>query len=117
VAQALLDLKLPADGPIVVLSDNALDHLVLLLAGMYIGRAVCTVSSGYCRLAGGDYTRIHGILQALRPALVYGSDAAVYGPPLLHAGVQAQAVFARAPARTPARCPSTRCARWPRTRR
>jgi feruloyl-CoA synthase len=62
-----------------VLSDNALDHLVLLLAGMHIGRAVCTVSSAYTRLAGGDYGRIHAILQALDPALVYASDAAIYG--------------------------------------
>ena len=53
VAQALLDLQLPAQQPIVVLSDNALDHLVLMLAAMHIGRAVCTVSSGYCRLANG----------------------------------------------------------------
>ncbi len=70
VAQALLDLDLAPDGPVVVLSDNSLDHLVLLLAGMHIGRAVCTVSSGYCRLAGGDFSRIHGILQSLQPALI-----------------------------------------------
>ena len=48
---------------------------------------VCTVSSGYCRLAQDDYSRIHGILQTLDPALVYGSDAAIYGPPLVDAGV------------------------------
>ena len=93
VAQGLLDLQLPAGKPIAVLSDNSLDHLVLLLAGMHIGRAVCTVSSAYCRLAGGDHSRIHGILQALDPALVYASDAAVYGPPLLGAGIDAVAVF------------------------
>ena len=93
VAQGLLDLQLPAGKPIAVLSDNSLDHLVLLLAGMHIGRAVCTVSSAYCRLAGGDHSRIHGILQALDPALVYASDAAVYGLPLLGAGIDAVAVF------------------------
>ena len=93
VAQGLLDLQLPAGKPIAVLSDNSLDHLVLLLAGMHIGRAVCTVSSAYCRLAGGDHSRIHGILQALDPALVYASDAAVYGPPLVGAGIDAVAVF------------------------
>jgi len=79
VAQALLNLALPAAKPVVVLSDNALDHLVLLLAGMHVGRAVCTVSSGYCRLAGGDFSRVHGILQTLNPALVYASNAATYG--------------------------------------
>ena len=95
VAQSLLDMALPAGKPVVVLSDNALDHLVLLLAGMHVGRAVCTVSSGYCRLAQNDYSRIHGILQALDPALVYASDAAVYGPPLRDAGVTPVAVFSR----------------------
>jgi feruloyl-CoA synthase len=95
VAQGLLDLGLDPAKPIVVLSDNALDHLVLLLAGMHIGRAVCTVSSAYCRLAGGDYARIHGILQALDPALVYASDAAVYGPALHDAGVSPVLVFSQ----------------------
>jgi feruloyl-CoA synthase len=82
VAQALLDMSLPAGKPVVVLSDNALDHLVLLLAGMHIGRSVCTVSSAYSRLAGGDSSRIHSVLRTLDPALVYASDAQVYGPPL-----------------------------------
>ena len=45
IAQSLLGLKLQPQAPIVVLSDNAIDHLLLMLAGMHIGRAVCTVSS------------------------------------------------------------------------
>jgi len=93
VAQGLLNLNLPAGKPLAVLSDNSLDHLVLLLAGMHIGRAVCTVSSAYCRLAGTDFSRIHGILETLDPALVYGSDAKVYGAPLKGAPVQPVAVF------------------------
>lgn len=101
LAQALLDLQLPPGKPIVVLSDNSIDHLVLLLAGMHIGRAVCTVSSAYCRLAGSDFSRIHGILQTLDPSLVYGSDAAVYSPPLLEAGITAVAVFSQGAAGHP----------------
>jgi feruloyl-CoA synthase len=96
VAQALLDLRLPAARPIVVLSDNALDHLVLMLAGMHIGRAVCTVSSGYCRLAQGEFSKIHGILRTLEPALIYASDAAVYGPAIAGCGIDdAVVVFSR----------------------
>ena len=101
VAQALLNLALPAGKPVVVLSDNALDHLVLLLAGMHVGRAVCTVSSGYCRLAGGDLSRIHGILQALDPALVYASDATTYAPALVGAGVQPVQVYSQGAASVP----------------
>lgn len=92
IAQSLLGLKLAPQAPIVVLSDNALDHLLLLLAGMHIGRAVCTVSSAYCRLTR-DHTKIHGILNTLGPALVYASDAAVYGPALASSGLHAVVVF------------------------
>jgi feruloyl-CoA synthase len=93
VAQGLLNLNLPAGQPVVVLSDNTLDHLVLLLAGMHVGRAVCTVSSAYCRLAGGDFSRLHAILKALDPALVYASDAKGYGAALKSAPLPAVAVF------------------------
>ena len=93
VAQGLLDLRLPPERPLVVLSDNGLDHLVLLLAGMHIGRPVCTVSSAYCRLAAGDFGRIHGILRTLGPALVYASDAKVYAPALAQAGIEAVQVY------------------------
>ena len=95
VAQGLIDLSLTPGAPIVVLSDNALDHLVLLLAGMHIGRAVCTVSSGYSRLAGSDFTRIHGILATLQPALVYASDVKPYGAALEGAPIDARVVFSR----------------------
>ncbi len=94
LAQGLLELKLAPQAPIVVLSDNALDHLLLLLAGMHIGVPVCTVSSAYCRLTT-DYTKIHGILNTLGPALVYASDAQVYGAALRAAGLQAPVVFSR----------------------
>ena len=93
VAQGLLNLKLPAEAPVVVLSDNSLDHMVLLLAGMHVGRPVCTVSSGYCRLAGGDFSRIHGILNALQPALIYAHDAATYGPAVKSSGLKVAVVF------------------------
>ena len=81
LAQGLLDLDLPAGKPVVVLSDNSVDHALLALATMHIGRAICTVSSAYCRLTQ-DHTKIHAILDALDPALVYAAEPSVYGPPL-----------------------------------
>ena len=94
-AQALLDLHLPPGRPLVVLSDNGLDHLVLMLAGMHIGRPVCSVSSSYTRLAAGDYARVQGILRLLDPALVYASDAAVYAPALAGSGLAPVQVYSR----------------------
>ncbi|MBL0918729.1 MAG: feruloyl-CoA synthase [Hydrogenophaga sp.] len=94
VAQSLLDMKLPADAPVVVLSDNAIDHLLLVLATQHIGRASCTVSSAYCRLTK-EYSKVHGILQTLQPALVYASDAAVYGPAIAGSGLNVPVVFSQ----------------------
>ncbi len=78
IAQALLDLRLPAGQPVVVLSENAIDHALLMLTCLHIGRAVCTVSSAYSRLAS-DHSKLHAMLDALGPCLVYASHASVYG--------------------------------------
>jgi feruloyl-CoA synthase len=94
VAQALLDLKLPPGQPIVILSDNAIDHAVLMLAAMHIGRTACSLSSAYSRMAK-DPSRLHGMLKALGPSLIYASDAKVYGGALAGCGVEAVAVFSR----------------------
>ena len=79
LAQALLDMDLPPGKPTVVLSDNAIDHALVMLASMFAGRPVCAISSAYCRLTK-DYGKVHGMLDALDPALLYAADPAVYGP-------------------------------------
>jgi feruloyl-CoA synthase len=94
IGQALLDLDLPAGSPVVVLSDNAVDHALLALAAMHVGRPVCTVSSAYSRLTK-DHSKLRGILQALQPALVYASDAAMYGPAIAACEVGVPVVFSR----------------------
>jgi feruloyl-CoA synthase len=92
VAQGLLDLHLPPGAPVVVLSDNSVDHALLMLAAMHVGRPVCTVSSAYCRLAR-EFSNVRRILQSLRPALVYAADAKVYGPAIAAAQVDAVVVL------------------------
>lgn len=94
VAQGLLHLGVPKDRPVVILSDNAIDHAVLMLATMHIGRTACSLSSAYSRMAK-DPTRLHGMLRALDPALIYASDAKVYGAALAGCGVNAITVFSR----------------------
>jgi feruloyl-CoA synthase len=80
--------------PIVILSDNAIDHAVLMLAAMHIGRTACSLSSAYSRMAK-DPSRLHGMLKALGPSLIYASDAKVYGGALAGCGVEAVTVFSR----------------------
>ena len=92
IAQSLLDLDLPAGKPVVTLSDNSVDAALLALAAMHVGRPACTVSSAYCRLTK-DYGKIRAILDTLDPALVYASDASVYGPAVEAWGGKAPVVY------------------------
>lgn len=92
VAQALLDLDLPRERPIAILSDNAIDHAVMMLATMHIGRVSCSLSSAYSRMTQ-DFSRLAGMLQLLGPALVYAADAKVYGPALAACGLDVPCVF------------------------
>jgi feruloyl-CoA synthase len=79
LGQALIDLNLPPGKPVVVLSENSINHVLLMLASMHVGRPVCSVSTAYC-LQTHDYTKIAAILAALDPALIYAADGIGYGP-------------------------------------
>lgn len=92
IAQALLDKKLPVGRPIVILSDNSVDHAVMMLAAMHIGRASSSLSSAYSRQAK-DYSRLRGMLQLLNPALIYASDAKVYGAAIAACELDVPCVF------------------------
>ena len=92
IAQSLLDMDLPNRKPVVILSDNSIDHVLLMLASMHVGRPVCSVSSAYCRLTK-DYTKITAILRALDPALIFASNGQVYGPAINACGLNAVTVL------------------------
>lgn len=94
IAQSLLDLALAPGRPVAIVSDNAVDHALLALASMHVGRPVCVVSSAYSRLTK-DYAKLHAMLDAVAPALVYASDPAVYGAPIASWRGSAQVVFSR----------------------
>jgi feruloyl-CoA synthase len=92
IGQGLLDLELPEGRPVVILSDNSIDHALLLLAAMHVGRPVCVLPSAYSRLVN-NYKRISQILQPLRPALIYASSAAAYGDAIMAARIDCPVVY------------------------
>ena len=92
IAQGLLDARYQPGRPVVILSDNAVEAALLGLASMHVGRPFCMVSSAYCRLTK-NYSKIAGILDMLSPALVYASDARVYGPAVQAWGHKAPVFF------------------------
>jgi feruloyl-CoA synthase len=100
LAQGLLDAKIPPHRPVVVLSDNSVDAALLGLAAMHIGRPMCTVSSAYSRLAK-EFSKVGGILNLLKPAVVYASEAAVYGRAVKAWGGDGIVVFSEGAEETP----------------
>ncbi|MES2017730.1 MAG: feruloyl-CoA synthase [Pseudomonadota bacterium] len=78
VAQALLDRKLSAERPLVILSGNDLQHAVLALACQIAGVPFVPVSPAYS-LVSGDFGKLRHIRDLLNPGLVFASDGAQFG--------------------------------------
>ncbi|HPY42010.1 MAG TPA: AMP-binding protein, partial [Thiolinea sp.] len=51
LATWLLKQNLSAERPVVILSDNSLEHALLMLAAMHIGVPSCAISQGYSLLS------------------------------------------------------------------
>jgi feruloyl-CoA synthase len=81
LAQTLLALGLGAERPVMVLSGNSLEHLVLALAGAVAGIPVLPVSVAYS-LQTADHARIRAIAELTAPGLVFADDAERFGPAL-----------------------------------
>ncbi|ACB33264.1 AMP-dependent synthetase and ligase [Leptothrix cholodnii SP-6] len=77
VGQALTDRGLSAERPVVILSDNDLEHMSLALGAMWAGIAYAPISAAYS-LVSQDFGKLRHILDTLKPGLVFASGPA-YG--------------------------------------
>lgn len=77
IAQALLNLGLNAERPVVILSENDLDHALLSLGCLVAGVPQCTVSSAYSTVSK-DYDKLRHAIDTLTPGLVFASNAGRY---------------------------------------
>jgi feruloyl-CoA synthase len=78
IGQALLDRGLNAERPVVILSENDLEHALLALGCLYAGVPYCPVSPAYSTVSQ-DYDKLRHVLRTLTPGLVFAADAARYG--------------------------------------
>ncbi len=78
LAQALIERGLGAERPVMILSGNAIDHALLMLAGYTAGIPVAPVSVAYS-LQSQDHAKLRQIFDLLRPGLVYVADTAPFG--------------------------------------
>jgi feruloyl-CoA synthase len=81
IGEALLERGLGPYRPLMLLSGNSVDHLLVMLGAMTAGVPVAPVSVAYS-LQSRDHARIRVIAELIRPGAVFAEDADSFGPAL-----------------------------------
>ena len=74
LAQAFLDRGLGPDRPLMVLSGNSVEHLLMTLGAHTAGVPVLPISAAYSLLSQ-DHERVRAIVERCRPGMVFADDA------------------------------------------
>jgi len=88
IGQGLLERGLGPDRPLMILSDNSVDHGLLALGAMHAGVPVAPVSPAYS-LMSKDFAKLKAIHGLLAPGLVWADDPKKFGAALAAIGAQA----------------------------
>src|SRR5690242_8574268 len=78
IGQALLQRGLGPERPVMILSDNGIDHALLALGAMQAGVPVAPVSTAYSRLSQ-DFAKLRYVRDLVSPGLIFADDGALYG--------------------------------------
>lgn len=73
IGQGLLNRGLSAERPLLILSENDLEHAMLLLGCQYVGIPYAPVSPAYALLSK-DYAKLQHVMQLLTPGLVFAAN-------------------------------------------
>ncbi|MDE3109633.1 MAG: feruloyl-CoA synthase [Acidobacteriota bacterium] len=77
LGQALLDRKLSAQRPVAILSDNDLEHLLLMFAGQHVGVPTASIAPPYS-LISKDFAKLRHVMKTLEPGLMFVSNGEDY---------------------------------------
>ncbi|PWK18053.1 feruloyl-CoA synthase [Arcicella aurantiaca] len=77
IAQYLLNQEFTEDQTIVILSENSLEHALLVLASVHIGIAYTPISPPYS-LVSDDFGKLKHCLALMTPKLIFAQDGKVY---------------------------------------
>jgi feruloyl-CoA synthase len=81
IAAWILAQGLSAERPLVVLSDNSIDHALLALAAMHVGVPVASISPAYS-LMSADFDKLKSMIRLLEPGAIYVSGTKPFAPAL-----------------------------------
>src|SRR5215470_2918392 len=74
LGQALLGLGASPERPVVLLSDNSVDHALVQLGAMLAGVPAAPISPAYS-LASKDHAKLRAVVETVGPAVLYVDDA------------------------------------------
>src|SRR5262245_29370979 len=94
IGAGLLARGLSAERPLVILSDNSVDHGLLAIAAQFVGVPYAPISPAYSLLSS-DHAKLRTIFALLEPGLVYADDGAKFMPALRAIGSSAELVASR----------------------
>ncbi|MEO8842770.1 MAG: feruloyl-CoA synthase [Kofleriaceae bacterium] len=77
LGQALLDLGLGPDRPLMVLSGNSVDHALLALAAMHVGVPIAPISPAYSLLST-DHAKLRLLANIVQPGALYVADRSAF---------------------------------------
>ena len=77
IGQALLDLGLSAERPVLILSGNSLEHALLALGAQHVGVPSAAISTAYS-LVSTDHAKLGSIVEQITPGLVFAQTGAPF---------------------------------------
>ena len=79
IAQALLNLELTTERPLVILSGNSIPHGLMALAAQYVGIPSAALAPAYS-LASKDHAKLHDINRQITPGAIFADDLDRFAP-------------------------------------
>lgn len=96
IAQGLLELGATPDRPVMLLSDNAIDHALVQLAAQHVGVPAAPVSPAYS-LVSQDHRKLREVADVVHPSVIYVSDGATFARALDALSLDVPVVASAAP--------------------
>ncbi len=93
IAASFIERGLSAEQPVMILSANAVDHALLMLAGFTAGIPVAPISVAYS-LQSQDHAKLKYIAELLNPGLVYVADTGPFAKALGALGLSGAEIVA-----------------------
>ncbi|MDR6816356.1 feruloyl-CoA synthase [Neorhizobium sp. 2083] len=77
IGQFLLDMKLSAENPLVILSENSIEHALMALGAQHVGIPSAAIAPAYATISS-DFSKLYDIAKQITPGLIFADDAGAF---------------------------------------